>query len=178
MKNRRALARAFPKHGVGVEIGVFRGDFSEVLLRVTKPRALYLVDPWVHQPDTVYLDGCNRTRREFRAIYRNVKLRFARYATVHVIKAKSLRAVRMFDDASFDWIYIDGNHSYEAVRDDLTAWWPKLKPDGIFAGHDYIDEQPWFRVKPAVDEFALERGVLVGVTAEDRFPSWYIRKPK
>ncbi len=178
MNNRLALVRAFPKHGVGVEVGVFQGNFSQVLLRETKPRALYLVDPWLHQPDAVYLDTCNRTGREFRAIYRNVKLRFARYATVHVIKAKSLQAVHMFDDASFDWIYIDGNHGYEAVRDDLAAWWPKLKPDGFFAGHDYVDQQPRFGVKRAVDEFGFQCGQAVRVTTEPRFPSWYIRKPK
>jgi len=178
MKDRLALVRTFPKHSVGVEIGVFRGNFSQVLLQETAPRAMYLVDPWRHQPDAVYRDACNRTNRAFRAIYRKVRRRFARYANVHIIKAKSLQAVRMFDDASFDWIYIDGNHAYEAVRDDLTAWWPKVKPGGTFAGHDYVDRKPQFGVKPAVDEFALQHGVLVDVTAEPEYPSWHIRKPQ
>jgi predicted O-methyltransferase YrrM len=66
----------------------------------------------------------------------------------------------LFSDEYFDFIYIDGNHSYDAVKDDLTKWYPKLKKGGLIAGDDYskLAEEKLFNynfgVKRAVDEFA------------------------
>ncbi len=78
-------------------------------------------------------------------------------------------------------MYIDANHSYHAVRDDLTLWYPKLRPGGLFAGHDYLDgsRPPWgeFGVRSAVDEFAAGLGVRVLATAEVEWQSWYFHKP-
>ena len=42
-----------------------------------------------------------------------------------------------FEDGYFDMIYIDTDHSYATTRDELAAYLPKMKPDGIIAGHDY-----------------------------------------
>ena len=61
---------------------------------------------------------------------------------------ESIGASTQFDDASIDAIYIDGDHRYEAVKNDIKAWLPKVKPGGIVAGHDY----GWDGVKKAVDE--------------------------
>jgi predicted O-methyltransferase YrrM len=50
---------------------------------------------------------------------------------------KSLEAVNFFADNSFDFVFIDGDHTYEGVKADIAAWSPKLKPTGMLAGHDY-----------------------------------------
>lgn len=63
----------------------------------------------------------------------------------------SLRAARTFADGSLDFVYIDGNHTRESVLEDCRAWWPKIKPGGTLAGHDYDVHFP--EVVAAVTEF-------------------------
>ena len=67
-----------------------------------------------------------------------------------VIKSKSHEAASHFDDESVDVIFIDAGHSYEAVKADLEAWYPKMKPDSIMSGHDF---NLWPGVNKAVKEF-------------------------
>lgn len=62
----------------------------------------------------------------------------------------SVRAAQFFADESIDFVFIDGDHAEQAVRDDLTAWYPKIKRGGLFAGHDY---NSWDTVTRAVNGF-------------------------
>ncbi len=57
-----------------------------------------------------------------------------------------------------DFIYIDGDHSYESVRADVRAWWALLKSGGIICGDDY-DDPVSPGVKQAWDEFEREHGL-------------------
>tara|TARA_R110000868_G_scaffold18657_3_gene81656 strand:+ start:138 stop:2372 length:2235 start_codon:yes stop_codon:yes gene_type:complete len=75
--------------------------------------------------------------------------------TIH--QGDSAESAADFADGSLDFIFIDAAHDYDSVVKDLATWWPKLKPGGIFAGHDY----PWHEVKKAVDEHAAENGYSV-----------------
>jgi len=61
------------------------------------------------------------------------------------------RASRLFADESIDFVFVDANHTKESVRQDLEAWWPKIKPGGTLAGHDY--DRHWPDVVAAVDEY-------------------------
>lgn len=73
---------------------------------------------------------------------------------VVVILAKSTRAADLFDPETVDFCFIDADHSYESVLADIGAWWPKIKPGGQLAGHDYRQSAPWLvGVTPAVHEF-------------------------
>ncbi len=65
------------------------------------------------------------------------------------IIAPSVGAAAIFADASVDFVFLDANHSYESVVNDLRAWWPKIRPGGMLAGHDYT----WTGVRRAVHEF-------------------------
>lgn len=62
----------------------------------------------------------------------------------------SVEAATLYPDNSLEFVFIDANHEYEAVKADLAAWYPKVKQGGHIAGHDYISDE---RVKKAVDEF-------------------------
>jgi precorrin-6B methylase 2 len=56
-------------------------------------------------------------------------------------------------DVKFDFIFIDGDHSYQGVKDDIESWYPHLKSDGFMLGHDYPASNPDFQeLKKAVDE--------------------------
>jgi predicted O-methyltransferase YrrM len=60
----------------------------------------------------------------------------------------SVEATRYIDDGSVDFLMLDGDHGYEAVRADIDAWLPKMRRGGVISGDDYL----WPGVKRAVDE--------------------------
>lgn len=85
-----------------------------------------------------------------------------------------LRGTSLFWAKQLPWqvdvVFIDADHSYEAVRQDLRAWWPVVKPNGLFCGHDYT---LFDGVRQAVDEWVAEQGLELEVEEE----CWYVRKP-
>ena len=68
----------------------------------------------------------------------------------------------------FDFIYVDGDHSYEAVLADLLAWYPKLKKFGVMCGDDYGHPSGLGVIK-AVNEFAYKHRVIVTCEADNQF---------
>lgn len=74
---------------------------------------------------------------------------------IKVIKSNSVDASTKFEDKSLDFIFIDACHEYECVLADLNAWYPKLKPGGWIAGHDYYTGH--YGVERAVNEFFYEK---------------------
>lgn len=72
---------------------------------------------------------------------------------INITKGDSNVVFNKFKDNFFDFIFIDGNHEYEYVKSDLKNFYPKLKPSGIFAGHDYTED---CGVPIAVNEFAQQ----------------------
>ncbi len=68
----------------------------------------------------------------------------------------SVEAAADFADQSLDFVFIDARHTYVAASEDLAAWWPKVKPGGLLAGHEYVHSPG---VRAAVDDF-VARGAL------------------
>jgi predicted O-methyltransferase YrrM len=75
------------------------------------------------------------------------------------IKATSKTASKKFADESLDVVFIDLTHTYEAVKEDIALWLPKVKKGGYLAGDDYHEN--WLGVIQAVDELLPSR-TLVG----------------
>jgi len=69
---------------------------------------------------------------------------------VEPVRINSVEAAKQFADSSLEFIFIDANHAYEAVLEDLKAWFPKLKKGGHIAGHDYYNDEG---VRQAVRHF-------------------------
>jgi hypothetical protein len=67
------------------------------------------------------------------------------------IITNSVKASRMFEDGSLDFVFIDASHNYFEVKKDLHCWWPKIKVGGLLMGHDYDNNFP--EVVRAVNEF-------------------------
>jgi glycosyltransferase involved in cell wall biosynthesis len=81
---------------------------------------------------------------------------------IKVVKNFSHKASENFENEYFDFIYLDADHTYEAVKLDLNAWWPKLKVGGFMGLHDYVDIKHGdveFGVVKAVDEFIKKIGI-------------------
>lgn len=103
----------------------------------------------------------------------------------------SWEGAALYGDQSLDWVYIDADHHYEPVCQDIDAWLPKIKPGGVISGHDYC-EYPGFGVIQAVKErfdniivWPGDRfdgdGVRVFENPEglgQHYPSWSVRLPK
>jgi hypothetical protein len=97
-------------------------------------------------------------QRDMDKVYEEVVSRFTtatKSGRVKIHRSRSVQAAITFPDSYFDWIYVDGDHSYEGVTADLAAWHSKIKPGGCISGDDYMTEGAWFgdSVKRAVDEF-------------------------
>lgn len=90
---------------------------------------------------------------------------------ITVIKSDSIKAASFYEDDSVDFLFIDGSHEYEDVKNDLITWFPKVKKGGVMAGHDYTGD--WKSVRKAVDEFSFEYNLNVSPVSVG---SWIINK--
>ena len=124
--------------GIFVEIGSWEGDFSYELLNGTNCDKLYCVDPYKHFEDSVYPDGMNSlTQTEFDMKFKNIQNRFSQFGDrVQFIRTISSDAAKQFEDNSLDFVYIDGNHDYKYVLEDIISWFPKIKKGGYLCWDD------------------------------------------
>jgi SAM-dependent methyltransferase len=150
------LLKIIKKGSVCCEIGVWKGGFSKKILDAVKPKELHLIDPWEFMPKYKkrwYGGKVARSQSEMNAMYSNVRKKFMNdNITIH--RSTSDKVVMSFKDNYFDFVYIDGDHSYEAVLKDLKDYFPKLKKGGILAGDDfYWGITEGLPVRKAVKEF-------------------------
>ena len=173
---------SLPKGGVGAEIGVSFGFFSKVLLEVCQPTQLCLIDPWLHQTEEgIRNDPSNAPQQEQDELYRQVCEGIGQSARVRVIRMFSVKAAETFDDEYFDWWHADADHT--KVRQDIDAWWPKLKPGGWATGHDYTVAGDCITVKTDVDAWVAENKLelfIAGLDSDDiyerNYPTWAVQK--
>ena len=141
--------------GEGVEIGVYEGDYSEILLSKWNGSKLHLVDPWRELDD--YRDGMNAPTGICDERLRRTISRLEPFGNrFEIHRRKSSEAAEEFKSESLDFVYIDGNHDFQHVSEDIRLWFPKLRKGGLLAGHDYCDEvNDYYEcgVKSAVTEF-------------------------
>ena len=152
-----------PQQAVGAEIGVWKGDFADRLLRSTMPRELHLIDPWRFESTPEYSQAWYggswaKSQADMDRVFGHVAKRFETeicFGIVTVHRQCSTEAHRSFPDEFFDWVYVDGNHLYEYVKQDLENFAPKVKTGGLLCGDDYGLTGWWDNgVQKAVDEFA------------------------
>ncbi|MDA0682947.1 MAG: class I SAM-dependent methyltransferase [Bacteroidetes bacterium] len=183
LRSRRELPHLLNAYGLvgeAAEIGVQRGNYSVELLKRWKGLRLYSIDPWMEMGEE-YVDISNVSQGEQEQLYEetvdNLRL-FGKRS--EIIRQTSQQAVVHFEDEQLDFVYIDAQHHYEAVKEDISLWWPKVKKGGLLAGHDYLDGVPGtgkYGVKTAVDEFVRREGLDLLVTEEKLYRSWLIFKP-
>ena len=171
----------------GAEIGVDTGVFSTVLISAGFD-LFFSIDNWSSDIlDTVEEDGRPSTKPA-EDNYRLARQRLSFFGErSKILRKTSEEAAYMFENHYFDFVYLDADHRYEEILKDLHLWYPKIRPGGILAGHDYKDEtiywektnlRSYFGVKRAVDEFFKDRKLEVNITDEPSWKSWYVHKPK
>lgn len=166
---RRDLAKRFS--GIGAEIGVRTGAFSEVICKIGKDIKLFSVDPYALPYRDKRSNAIGMAEQE--KFFQDATKRLAPY-DCKILRQESMVAVLSFQPESLDFVYIDGSHEFDYVMCDIIEWAKRVKPGGIVAGHDYYR----FRdadVVTAVDTYCRVHGIDFKLT-EERTPSWWFIK--
>lgn len=155
------------------EVGVLTGDFSAELLTIPSITSLHLVDPWQFFPGEYEKDPANVSQEGQDQRYRDVCERFTDNHKVTIHRTTSLLAAGAFGINAFSCVFIDGQHDYDSVMDDLSAW-SMVAP--ILFVHDYTDSPEatamGFGVKPAVKRFCQKYGWTINmVSGESDWPT-------
>lgn len=152
-----------------VEVGTLRAGFALPFLNEWPGKFFTCIDPWEpfwEAPGDRTLD------------YTWAVMRLAPHADrVLIVRQKSSPEVAdgvAKTRAGIEFVYIDGDHRYEQVREDIASFWDRLSPIGILAGHDFTPELPG--VVQAVTELAEREDATVYLTHDLAYKSWYVYK--
>jgi hypothetical protein len=146
----------------GIEIGVEKADNALSILRELPIERLFLIDPYIPYEDAL-------GHADYSSDYAIAHTKLAEYPQVVWLRKTSESAIREFrNEEAVDFVYIDGNHSYESVKKDITLYYPLIKNNGLIGGHDYT---PYYEsVMRAVNEFAEEAKLELHTV----FPDWWL----
>lgn len=201
LKRREGMGAFLEREGftTGAELGVKKGWFSQQTLETWPSCKKYLlVDIWAHQDN--YVESANVDDAQQQQFMEVAQQRLAPWASKTVfMRMYTTQAAAQVQDESLEYVYVDARHDYCGCLEDMVAWWPKVKPGGILAGHDYIDAAGMRAVHPledwalcangtrhegavqgAVHDFAVQHGLTVAVAyqeAQNPFKTWMVRKP-
>jgi hypothetical protein len=205
VSNRTDLLYFMPKEATVAEIGVDKGDYSELILQITNPQKLHLIDTWCIDASSSEEDQegiwkpCPSCQKIFKASNNKHKIenhycsrlnpllkKFESYISSNLVEINqgiSTEIVNSFDDNYFDWIYIDTSHTYENTKKELEMYSKKVKEFGIIAGHDFSigDWNNFVRygVIEAVIEFCVKNEweiMFLSMEFIDGSPSFAIRR--
>jgi hypothetical protein len=117
----------------GAEIGVLEGNFSEILCKSNPDMTVYSVDAWEIYP----LYNNFRRQWQYKRFYQTTVAKLSKYPNSKIIRKWSMDAVKNFADESLDFVFIDSDHRFQAVTNDIAEWSKKVKIGGIISGHDF-----------------------------------------
>jgi len=90
------------------------------------------------------------------------------FPQLHIVKTTSLKASQLFEEEYFDLVFIDAGHQYQSVVEDINAWLPLVKKEGVLSGHDY-GARHYPGVKEAVDEIFGDKVTVIDTV-------WFVTK--
>ena len=175
----------------GVEIGTDEGEYAEVLLKTIPNLGLDCVDPWKAEAyEKGYQPESFEKQEYFDKRFQETCKRLEKYIGEQctLIKLTSMKALSLFKNNSLDFVYIDGNHDFLNVTQDIHYWLKKVRPGGILSGHDYVryPSRKFNHVQKVVNAYTTAYHLLpvflVTPTDKgmrrDRFRSWFLIKPE
>ena len=151
------------------EVGVWQGHLSKKILE-HNPAELHLIDPWKSQD---VIDRCYSIEQEkMDNVYEGVLKDFSEFPQITIHREFSTDV--SFSEQYFDWVYIDADHSSDAVKKDLLFYYPLVKRGGYVCGDDYglwnnkpkkgFGSDGGGGPKSAVDEFVKTHNLQVEIT--------------
>ena len=169
------------KGGVGAEIGVFRGHFSEPLGRILQPRVLYLVDPWTKLGETFgwgedsAYTGYGKLTTRYAYLDTLRRVRDLKDVEVRAIEAYAGEFIARLEE-QLDWVYLDASHDYQSTLNELKMIDDVLVQDGVILGDDWQPARNHIHhgVFRAVHEFIRTR--RYEIVAAGPAAQWCIRR--
>lgn len=165
------------KKPIVAEIGILEGFNSRLALKYIDFGKYYLIDPYkeYNQIDIGNLHIIKQ--EEWDNLYNQVKERFKNNSNVELIRVTSEEASKLFPDETFDFVYIDADHNYQSVWNDINYWYPKVKKNGYLGGHDV----EFGDVKSVVYKFYLtkyeeQKDKFIDMTIDTGYNDWWIKK--
>lgn len=164
--------------GPWVELGVRNGDGIMRMIR-GGARCVYGVDSWIDDGNKGRND-INLSPLELKRVRDECFKRFQNNKHVTLIEGYTFDVVKQFQDGFFDVVFIDADHTYEAVKEDMKDWWRKVRPGGVMCGHDYLDitinNGVKFGVVKAFHEFISEYNITSYHITSESSASWVMVK--
>lgn len=174
---RNELIESLPKNKIVCEIGVFAGEFSQIILEKNKPAEFHLIDPFIGIVPCGDKDGNNIIHKDLNQEYENVCMLFQNNKNVVIHKDYSFNILNKFAQNYFDIIYIDGDHSERGVTIDLELSYRVIKSNGFITGHDYSPSK-FPGVVKAVNDFCENKNLNISALTMDGCPSFMIKCSK
>jgi SAM-dependent methyltransferase len=142
VSDRAELLRRLPRQAVVAEIGTQRGDFAKQILEICEPREFHVFDLSFRDFDRAFFDAAISQRQ------------------VILHEGDSSTEMTKLPDGAFDWIYIDGDHTFEGVLRDIREAKRLIKPNGFLVFNDYTNysplEQMQYGVMRAVNDLCID----------------------
>jgi len=146
-------------HTTGAEIGVFEGDTSLRLLKgLPGLTRLFCIDPW--EENAEFKASCPRKEgRIYNANWVMVRKLFDLKINSHFahrilpLRMTSREAAELIRYQKLNFVFIDANHTYEHVAEDISLWSPKVIQGGLISGDDFIDKPNYGVIKAVREAF-------------------------
>lgn len=140
---------------VGVEVGTDTGRYAKDICERIPNMRLYCIDPYLPYTEADVVKDEEISER----LYKEAVARLKSY-NCEVVRKTSMEAVKDFKDNSLDFVFIDGNHEFKYVYEDIIQWTKKVKPGGIVYGHDYVENvDRKYGVVEAVNRYVFENNI-------------------
>mgnify|MGYP006921341433 CR=1 FL=1 len=118
-------------YSTGIELGVRRGEFSAFLLQENPELHMYCVDLWGDDPS---MDEKHPHENNYKTYRKNIEPYQNRAFEYRMLLDD---AAKLFAPSSFDFVFIDATHTYNALKNDIEKWLPLVRPGGLLCGHDF-----------------------------------------
>jgi hypothetical protein len=174
MSRADAIIKRLPKSDriVGAEVGVYKGALSNMLLSRVPKLHLYMIDRWQsYSKEEIGANGeSNMSLRKQETFNKAAELateianKYIDRAVI--ISSDSQKASKIFHEKTLDFVFIDADHSYDAVYQDIYSWLWKIKPGGWMCGHDFHRETVYRAVYEWFPSINVE---------EDEDNTWFVR---
>lgn len=156
------------------EVGVEYGGYTDIYINMFYNPEIYLVDLWsIERNDDPYFKN---NPQQLEIGYNKILTKYGDDKRVKICKGHSDDWCDTFEDGTFDWVYIDANHTYEAAKNDILKWLPKVKKGGVLSGHDFNPDPN----NIVYDTFGVDRAVKeifgnsFNLTNDYYYKTWYV----